>query len=107
LLGFGEPYNPIRLAQIYQTLPGVFNAEPNGIFHAGGDFPIFPGLTENEMTYVFVANYLWAPGPYLYFRYVRGKPIYFGQWSNSMDPRPTWWSDAKRNVDSFYVWSGY
>jgi hypothetical protein len=104
--GFTKRYHPIRLAELYKILPGVLIAEPNYYMFAGGTFPMFPGTQSGEMTYVFVINGGDIHGPYYYFRYINSKPMYIGQWSGFSGSPPSWWIDAKRNIDSFYAWKG-
>ena len=104
-LGFNEPYNPVRLAEYYKTLPGVLWAEPNYDFFLSGAFPMYPGMHSGEMSYVFVETFgATIPGPYLYYQFTNGKPTFVGQWSGG--PRP-WGSDVQESIDSFSVWKGY
>jgi hypothetical protein len=106
VLGFSKSYNPISLADIYRTLPGVLYAEQNALTFAQGTFPMFPGIQSGEMTYVFAQNYISISPTYFYFRYINGKPTYIGQWTGySAYPQP-WASEARMNIDSFAVWHG-
>ena len=43
-LGFSKDYNPLSLADIYRTLPGVLYAEQNALTFLMGTFPMFPGF---------------------------------------------------------------
>ena len=106
LLGFVKGYNPISLAGIYRTLPGVLFAEPNGIMFLDGTYPMFPGLQSGEMTYVFAKNYNDISPTYLYFRYINGKPTYMGQWTGYWAYSQSWAAEARMNIDSFSVWHG-
>ncbi|MGA9408067.1 MAG: hypothetical protein WBW71_13120 [Bacteroidota bacterium] len=106
VLGFSKDYNPLSLADIYRTLPGVLYAEQNVLTFLMGTFPMFPGLQSGEMTYVFAQNYNNISPTYLYFRYINGKPTYIGQWMYySAYPQP-WAAEARMNIDSFAVWHG-
>jgi hypothetical protein len=104
--GFSKDYNPISLAEIYKTLPGVLVAEPNYLGFTDGTFPMFPGIQSGEMSYVFVENYIIVPGPYFYFRYINGKPTYIGQWTGYSAYSQPWATEARMNIDSFAVWHG-
>jgi hypothetical protein len=106
--GFNEKYNPIRLAEIYKALPGVLFAEPDGIFFLDGTFPMFPGILDGELSYLFPQMAKYAPaGGFLYFRYINGKPLYLGQWNGHASSRPGWWEEAQKNIDDFSSWRGY
>lgn len=106
LFGFDEYYNPRRLAEIYETLPGVIWAEPNGIdFDGLSGFPFFPGVSNNELTYL----YPFLPGIthyYLYFKFIGGEPQHIGTWDIINEPEPPWWQEAKKNIDWFNDWDG-
>ena len=107
LLGFSEPYNPARLAESYKTLPGVRWAEPNYAGYILGGYPVYPGKFSGEMGYVFLKNYdMEIHGPFYYFQYKNGKPIFVGEWSGSTVSLP-WGSAVQESVDSFSVWKGY
>ena len=106
LFGFEEPFNPRQLSKIYENLPGVRFSEPNGYTFAGGTFPIFPGLKNGEMTYLFVQGYSYIPGIYFYFKYINQEPVYVGEWDRSNQPQPDWWNEAKINIENFSTWDG-
>jgi len=95
--------NPWRLCEFYSALPGVLGCEPAGIIFGGGTFPIFPGIQDGEMTFIFVQN-PYFPTAYHYFYYSNGKPIYGGVWKLSMDPKPAWYQQAKASIDTIYTW---
>ena len=106
LLGFNAPYNPIKLSTFYKNLPGVRCSEPNGIIRAWGTFPIFPGLINGEMTYLFIEDYVWEPRNYYYFKYIDKEPVFIGHYDIYTQEEPDWWEEAKNNIDQFYNWSG-
>jgi hypothetical protein len=107
VLGFDEPYNPIRLSEIYRTLPGIVDAHENAIgWVSEMDFPLFPGLKDGELSYVFLEDGFLGR-PYFYFRYVRGEPVLIGMWRPSTEQRPSWWADANQNIIGFSRWEGF
>lgn len=104
LARYSRILNPWRLCDYFASLPGVVICEPNGRWFAGGTYPIFPGLRSGEMSYLFVVNHFFGLGLYHYFYYENEKPKYAGVWSNSQNPKPSFWYDAKASIDSFYIW---
>lgn len=108
LLGFDELYNPRRLADIYEELPGVVYSEPNAIgFITEATFPIFPGWIDEEMSYVFVHDYLYLASRYSYFKYINTEPQYIGTYDLlTSEPAPDWWAEAQLSIDNFYTWDG-
>jgi hypothetical protein len=108
LLGFDELYNPRRLADSYQELPGVRYSEPNAIgFITEATFPIFPGWIDEEMSYVFVHGFLYLASRYSYFKYINTEPQYIGTYDIlANEPAPDWWPEAQSNIENFYTWDG-
>lgn len=103
-LKFDGCLNPKRLTELYSTLQGVINAEPNYYVFAGfATFPIFPRLVGNNMTYVFT---LGNSGPIWYFKYVDDKPYYVGTTYRYSGSLPDWWNEARINEENFYGWDG-
>lgn len=106
LLGFDEYYHPQRLAEIYSTLPGVIWSGPNGrCFTTLSGYPFYPGLLNGELTYLFTL----PPGMtqyYFYFKYVNGVPQHIGTWNRADEPEPSWWQEAKTNINNFETWDG-
>lgn len=100
--------NPWRIAEIYKNLPGVIFAEPNLIDSISGLFPLYPGLADGEMTYLFVKNYfLPGGGPMYFFKFNGDEPVYMGIWSRNMQPKPDWYDWAESNYENFYEWKRY
>ena len=106
LLGFDEPYNPLILSMVYNNLPGVEFSEPNHSGFVGGTFPIFPGLTDGEMSYVFVEHYSYLPRAYYYFKYIENDPYFVGVRDLYNQEDPDWWSEAEKNIQQFSSWHG-
>jgi hypothetical protein len=106
LLGFDEPYNPLYLSELYESLPGIEWCEPNGIGFAGGTFPIFPGYIQNAMSFIFVENYSYIPSKYYYFKYIENEPIFVGVNDLSDQINPDWWQEASGNLHQFGTWQG-
>ena len=107
LVRYSQHRNPWRLCEIYAKLPGVVYCEPNGIGFAEGTFPIFAGVRNGQMSFLFVDGYLYMPSRQHYFYYENQKPNYAGLWSYQQSPKPPWWQDAKTSIDSFYYWGKY
>jgi hypothetical protein len=108
LVSYSQHRNPWRLCDFYSNLPGVVYCEPNGIGFAGGTFPIFPGIRNGQMSYLFVDhNDLDVSGPQYFFYYENDAPMYAGIWSYQQNPRPSWWQEAMTSVDTFSYWGKY
>ena len=107
LLSYSHHRNPWRLCEIIAKLPGVVNCEPNGRGFAGGTFPIFTGMRNGQITYIFVESYIYMPEAHHYFYYENNKPVYAGVWSTQQNPKPSWWQNVKTSIDSFYYWGKY
>jgi hypothetical protein len=106
-IGFNKPYNPVKLATIYMSLPGVLWAEPDYFGSVSGSFPLYPGINSGEMSYVFQTGYIQPiAGPYFYFQYKNGKPTFIGEWNGWIGKSP-WGHAVQQSVDSFSVWKGY
>ena len=103
LFGFDKEYNPLKLATFYKDLPGVEFSEPNYTTYFEGKHPVFPGLIDSQLSYVFVENYSYFPGRHFYFKYMDGEPIFIGY---KLNDNPDWWAEAKKNIDQFYSWLG-
>ncbi len=104
--GFDEQYNPLRLSTHYKNLPGVEFSEPNYSFYFNGSHPIFPGLKDGELSYVFVENCAYLPNIYYYFKYIDGEPIFVGINNIFSQEDHDGWKEAKNNTDQFYEWLG-
>ena len=107
-LSFEGIRHPRRLATLYADLPGVQYAEPDGYV---GDSPnIYPRSTPSGLTYLF--RYAWGDCPsgciysnYWYFVITATGPQLIGAWNPQDQPaQPTWWPDAKENIDQYRSW---
>ena len=107
-LNFDGILHPRSLANLYADLPGVQYAEPDGYV---GDSPnIYPRSTPNGLTYLF--RYAWGDCPagciyskYWYFAITDTGPQLIGSWDPQDQPaQPTWWPDAKKNIDLYRSW---
>lgn len=95
-------WHPVRLAELYENLPGVKHVAPS---RWAGDFSnIYPRQTGNGITYLF----RWGSGDcpmgcinnhYSYFVFKDGEPISLGHYDPSKDPKPDWWDEASKNRD--------
>ena len=108
VLSFDGILHPRSLANLYADLPGVQYAEPDGYV---GDSPnIYPRSTPNGLTYLF--RYAWGDCPagciyskYWYFAITDTGPQLIGAWTPQDQPaQPTWWPDAKENIDLYRSW---
>jgi hypothetical protein len=107
-LGFKGLLHPRRLAELYDTLPGVRYATPMGfMFLDWGTFPIYPGFDGRDWSYLFTRDNWAGPSTVWYFKYVDGVPHYIGV-INPGDPEPTWWREAFLivNPPNFTHWDG-
>jgi hypothetical protein len=108
LVHFKDRLHPRRLAEMYEVLPGVAYAEPNGIM--GDRSNIYPRQTFRGITYLFREG--WGDCPsgciyniYWYFVIEWNRPTFFGQWNPQENPRePDWWNEAKQNIDLYHKW---
>lgn len=106
---FKDKLHPRRLSELYEVLPGVRYAEPNGI---GGDFSnIYPRETlAHGMTYLFREG--WGDCPsgciynqYWYFPIYAFNPLIIRYWNPDEDPKaPSWWDEAKQNIELYHSW---
>ncbi len=103
-LRFNGYLHPRRLAELYRTLPGILDAEPNLLlFTDWGTYPIFPRFDGVNWSYVFTGGFL--GGRIWFFRYSRGWPVFVGTHVPG-DPLPFWWNDALQNGQDFITWDG-
>ena len=101
---FKPNLHPRRLAELYRTLPGIIDAEPNSyIFTEWTTFPIFPRFDGKNLSYAFTLGF--DAYPVWYFIYTDGVPGYLGLKYPS-DPNPSWWSEAMLNMQNFAGWDG-
>ena len=107
-LNFDGILHPRSLANLYADLPGVQYAEPDGYV---GDSPnIYPRSTPSGLTYLF--REAWGDCPsgciyskYWYFAITSTGPQLIGAWNPQDQPaQPTWWPDAKENIDQYSSW---
>jgi len=104
MLHFDGYLHPVRLAELYRTLPGVIYAEAEwAIFPDFEIFPIYPRFDGKNWSYLFTSIGRFVP--IWYFRYERGKPSYMGSYDGN-GPPPIWLVDALKNRDDFYKWDG-
>ena len=108
VLSFDGILHSRHLATLYADLPGVQYAEPDGYV---GDSPnIYPRSTPSGLTYLF--RYAWGDCPsgciyskYWYFIIMPTGPQLIGSWDPQDQPsQPSWWSDAKENIDQYRSW---
>ena len=108
VLSFDGILHSRHLATLYADLPGVQYAEPDGYV---GDSPnIYPRSTPSGFSYLF--RYAWGDCPsgciyskYWYFIIMPTGPQLIGSWDPQDQPsQPSWWSDAKENIDQYRSW---
>lgn len=101
---FKPNLHPRRLAELYRTLSGVIDAEPNYIgFIEWVTFPIFPRINGKNLSYLFTLGS--GSGPVWYFEYVEDVPSYLGR-KNPTEADPPWWPEAMLNTANFSSWDG-
>ena len=105
VLYFQGRLHPCRLAELYDTLPGVVGAGANAW---GGDCPnIYARQTEDCITYLF--RDAWEDCPcgciyneFWYFAFENDQPVLIGHWASNDDPEPPdWWDEAKKNWEEY------
>lgn len=113
VLYFDGTFHPVRLAEIYEELPGIERASPNWYI---GDWPcIMPRLTGGGITYLF--RNAWGDecccftcgceySEYWYFTIEYGRPVFVGYsectWYGGCE-EPAWWPEAKQNLDQYCI----
>jgi len=107
VLNFKGQLHPRRLAELYKTLPGVLNAQPN--FTGAGSSWIYPSWRAgSQLTYLF--RHGWGDCPagcfyneFWYFISNESSAIVFaGYWNTEKDPvTPDWWADASPNIKQY------
>ena len=108
VLSFDGILHPRHLANLYANLPGVKYAEPDG--YAGDSPNIYPLSTPSGFSYLF--RDAWGDCPsgciynkYWYFIIMPTGPQLIGSWDPQNQPsQPSWWPDAKENIDQYRSW---
>ena len=108
VLSFDGILHPRHLATLYADLSGVKYAEPDG--YAGDSPNIYPRSTPSGLTYLF--RDAWGDCPsgciynkYWYFIITPTGPQLIGSWDPQDQPsQPSWWPDAKENIDQYRSW---
>ncbi len=109
LLGFKEYMHPRRLAEIYEQLPGVIFAEPNGYGFGGwADYPWFPGWIDNTVVFLFPnSRFINQRNFYYYFKFIDNQPVHIGTYDVINDTIPNWWVEADSVKSVFEIWDGF
>lgn len=108
VLSFNGILHSRHLATLYTNLPGVQYAEPDS--YAGDSPNIYPRSTSSGLTYLF--RYAWGDCPsgciynkYWYFIIMPTGPQLIGSWDpQNQSSQPSWWPDAKENIDQYRSW---
>ena len=108
VLSFNGILHSRHLATLYADLPGVQYAEPDGYV---GDSPnIYPRSTPSGLTYLFRDAWGDCPSGCIYSKYwyfiIRPTgPQLIGSWDpQDQSSQPSWWPDAKKNIDQYRGW---
>jgi hypothetical protein len=102
-LTFKDHLHPERLSEIYERVPSVIRAGPNGYV---GDSPnVYPWGRGSRIAYLF--REAWGDCPsgcivnrYWYFECSGGDCSYVGYWGGCT-AEPDWWDDAERGMQAF------
>ena len=104
----GYRLNSRRMAEFYDSLPGVLYTEVNGRIYL--DCPIsyvFPRLSGNDLSYLVLAI---APNAeddydyeYLFFTMDGSVPTLVGVRDGRDADLPAWWDEAKKNMDAYHT----
>jgi hypothetical protein len=105
---FDARYHPVRVAEYYESLPGVRYAERSGRLTRESD--LHARFDGKVISYLFYKG--WGDCPsgcinreYWYVGHEWDRPYIIGHWakvydsaSNSAPPEPDWWEEAKLNL---------
>jgi hypothetical protein len=99
--------HPERLADEYEQVPSLLSAVPNGIIANQADN--YPWEIDGGVSYLF--RYGWGDCPagciynqWWYFKVREGEDEieYLGTFVSPDDPKPDWWTEARRAYDAKY-----
>jgi hypothetical protein len=102
-LTFEDHLHPERLSEMYERIPTVVRAAPNG--YIGDSSNAYPWGQGSHITYLF--REAWGDCPsgcivsrYWYFECSGGDFSYVGYWGGST-PEPEWWEEAERGMREY------
>ena len=105
---FADLLHPRQLIPLYENLPGILYVTPNGLL--GSPPNIYPRYSGLQASYLFSRGHGFGcprdcqSFEYWYFQVAADGPHLVGSWDGDPDTQPSWWSEARLNLEGYSEW---